>query len=376
MSSVFDTNKKPNHTESKAFLDPAGGVTIQRYDTLKYPAFDKFTDKQLGFFWRPEEIDVMKDSKDFKALTEHEQHIFTSNLKRQILLDSVQGRAPVVAFGPIVSLPELENWITTWTFSETIHSRSYTHIIRNIYSNPSKIFDELLDIAEIADCAEDISKNYDDLIELASWYNLLGEGTHTVNGKTVVVDLYELKKKLWIALMSVNILEGVRFYVSFACSWAFAELKKMEGNAKIIKLIARDENLHLGSTQLLLKTLRKDDSDFDKIAAETEADCVKMFVDAVEQEKAWANYLFKDGSMLGLNNQLLCEYIEYIAARRMTSVSLPKVYNQSNNPLPWTQKWIAGSDVQVAPQETEISSYTIGAVKQDVDSNTFKGFSL
>jgi ribonucleoside-diphosphate reductase beta chain len=376
MSSVFDTNKKPNHTKSKAFLDPNGGVTIQRYDTLKYPAFDKFTDKQLGFFWRPEEIDVMKDSKDFKELTEHEQHIFTSNLKRQILLDSVQGRAPIVAFGPIVSLPELENWITTWTFSETIHSRSYTHIIRNIYSNPSKIFDELLDIAEIADCAEDISKNYDDLIELASWYNLLGEGTHTVNGKTIVVDLYELKKKLWLALMSVNILEGVRFYVSFACSWAFAELKKMEGNAKIIKLIARDENLHLGSTQLLLKTLRKDDSDFDKIATETEADCVKMFVDAVEQEKAWANYLFKDGSMLGLNNQLLCEYIEYIAARRMVSVSLPKVYNQSNNPLPWTQKWIAGSDVQVAPQETEISSYTIGAVKQDVDSNTFKGFSL
>jgi ribonucleoside-diphosphate reductase beta chain len=376
MSSVFDTSKKPNHTVSKAFLDPAGGVTIQRYDTLKYPAFDKFTDKQLGFFWRPEEIDVMKDSKDFKALTEHEQHIFTSNLKRQILLDSVQGRAPVEAFSPIVSLPELENWIITWTFSETIHSRSYTHIIRNIYSNPSKIFDELLDIAEIVDCAEDISKNYDDLIELASWYNLLGEGTHTVNGKTVVVDLYELKKKLWLALMSVNILEGVRFYVSFACSWAFAELKKMEGNAKIIKLIARDENLHLGSTQLLLKTLRKDDSDFDKIAAETEADCVKMFVDAVEQEKAWAHYLFKDGSMLGLNNQLLCEYIEYIAARRMTSVSLPKVYNQSNNPLPWTQKWIAGADVQVAPQETEISSYTIGAVKQDVDSNTFKGFSL
>jgi ribonucleoside-diphosphate reductase beta chain len=376
MSSVFDTKNKSNHTESKAFLDPNGGVTIQRYDTLKYPAFDKFTDKQLGFFWRPEEIDVMKDSKDFKALTEHEQHIFTSNLKRQILLDSVQGRAPVEAFSPIVSLPELENWIITWTFSETIHSRSYTHIIRNIYSNPSKIFDELLDIAEIADCAEDISKNYDDLIELASWYNLLGAGTHTVNGKSVVVDLYELKKKLWLALMSVNILEGVRFYVSFACSWAFAELKKMEGNAKIIKLIARDENLHLGSTQLLLKTLRKDDSDFDKIAAETEAECVKMFVDAVEQEKAWANYLFKDGSMLGLNNRLLCEYIEYIAARRMVSVSLPKVYNQSNNPLPWTQKWIAGSDVQVAPQETEISSYTIGAVKQDVDSNTFKGFSL
>lgn len=376
MSTVFNIDNRSDHTKSLAFLDPNGGPSIQRYDTLKYPAFDKFTDKQLGFFWRPEEIDVMKDSKDFKELTEHEQHIFTSNLKRQILLDSVQGRAPVESFSPIVSLPELENWIITWTFSETIHSRSYTHIIRNIYSNPSKIFDELLDIAEIVDCAEDISKNYDDLIEMASWYNLLGEGTHTVNGKPVVVDLYELKKKLWLALMSVNILEGVRFYVSFACSWAFAELKKMEGNAKIIKLIARDENLHLGSTQLLLKTLRKDDSDFEKIAAETEADCVKMFVDAVEQEKAWADYLFKDGSMLGLNKQLLCEYIEHIAGKRMINVSLPKVYNQTSNPLPWTQKWIAGAEVQVAPQETEISSYTIGAVKQDVDGNTFKGFSL
>jgi ribonucleoside-diphosphate reductase beta chain len=376
MASVFDINNKSNHTTVKAFLDPSGGPTIQRYDTMKYPSFDKFTDKQLGFFWRPEEVDVMKDAKDFKALTEHEQHFFTSNLKRQILLDSVQGRAPAEAFGSIVSLPELENWIITWTFSETIHSRSYTHIIRNIYSNPSKIFDGMLDIEEIIDCAEDISKNYDELIELAGYYNLLGEGTHTVNGNTVVVDLYELKKKLWLALMSVNILEGVRFYVSFACSWAFAELKKMEGNAKIIKLIARDENLHLGSTQLLLKTLRKDDPDFETIAIETEEACIKMFVDAVEQEKAWADYLFKDGSMLGLNKQLLCEYIEHIAAKRMSHVSLPKVYNQATNPLPWTQKWIAGAEVQVAPQETEISSYTIGAVKQDVSGDTFKGFSL
>ena len=376
MASVFDINNKSNHTTVKAFLDPSGGPTIQRYDTMKYPSFDKFTDKQLGFFWRPEEVDVMKDAKDFKALTEHEQHIFTSNLKRQILLDSVQGRAPVEAFGSIVSLPELENWIITWTFSETIHSRSYTHIIRNIYSNPSKIFDGMLDIEEIIDCAEDISKNYDELIELAGYYNLLGEGTHTVNGNTVVVDLYELKKKLWLALMSVNILEGVRFYVSFACSWAFAELKKMEGNAKIIKLIARDENLHLGSTQLLLKTLRKDDPDFETIAVETEEACIKMFVDAVEQEKAWADYLFKDGSMLGLNKQLLCEYIEHIAAKRMSHVSLPKVYSQATNPLPWTQKWIAGAEVQVAPQQTQISSYTIGAVKQDVSGDTFKGFSL
>ncbi len=376
MSSVFDVTNKSNHVENLAFLDPSGGVTIQRYDTMKYPSFDKFTDKQLGFFWRPEEVDTYRDGKDFKNLTEHEKHIFTSNLKRQILLDSVQGRAPAESFGSIVSLPELENWIITWTFSETIHSRSYTHIIRNVYNNPSIIFDELMDIPEIVDCAGDISKYYDDLIEGAMYYNLLGEGTHTVNGKKVVVDLRELKKKLWLAIMSVNILEGVRFYVSFACSWAFAELKKMEGNAKIIKFIARDENLHLGSTQLLLKTLKKDDPVFAEIAKETEEESIKMFTDAVDQEKAWADYLFKDGSMLGLNRDLLSEYIEHIAMKRMNNAGLPKVYNVTTNPLPWTQKWIAGSDVQVAPQETEITSYINGGTKQDVSKDTFKGFAL
>jgi ribonucleoside-diphosphate reductase beta chain len=374
--SVFDVENRVDHTTVKMFLDPSGGPTIQRYDQLKYKSFDKLTDSQLGFFWRPEEVDIYQDAKDFKSLTTHEQHIFTSNLKRQILLDSVQGRAPVEAFNPIVSLPEIENWIQTWTFSETIHSRSYTHIIRNVYSNPSKVFDEMMDIEEIVDCAGDISKYYDDLITMSSWYNLLGEGRHAINGDIVVVDLYELKKLLWLTLMSVNILEGVRFYVSFACSWAFAELKKMEGNAKIIKLIARDENLHLGSTQLMLRTLKKDDSDYIKIAEETRDECIKMFVDAVDQEKAWADYLFKDGSMIGLNAQLLSEYIEYICTRRMRHVDLESPYNVKNNPLPWTQKWISGAEVQVAPQETEITSYVSGGTKQDVSTDTFKGFSL
>ena len=374
--SVFDVNNRTDHTKVKMFLDPSGGPTIQRYDQLKYKSFDKLTDSQLGFFWRPEEVDIYQDAKDFKSLTDHEKHIFTSNLKRQILLDSVQGRAPVEAFNPIVSLPEMENWIQTWTFSETIHSRSYTHIIRNVYSNPSKVFDELMDIAPIVDCADSISKYYDELIEMSSYYNLLGEGTHTVNGKKVVVDLYELKKLLWLTLMSVNILEGVRFYVSFACSWAFAELKKMEGNAKIIKLIARDENLHLGSTQLMLRTLKKDDPDFIKIADETKDECIQMFVDAVDQEKAWADYLFQDGSMIGLNAELLSEYIEYICTRRMKHVDLESPYNVKNNPLPWTQKWISGAEVQVAPQETEITSYVSGGTKQDVSTDTFKGFSL
>jgi ribonucleoside-diphosphate reductase beta chain len=374
--SVFDVKNRVDHTSVSSFLDPSGGPTIQRYDTLKYKQFDQLTDKQLGFFWRPEEVDIYQDAKDFKALTEHEQHIFTSNLKRQILLDSVQGRAPAESFGSIVSLPELENWIITWTFSETIHSRSYTHIIRNVYSNPSKIFDEMMDIQEIVDCADSISGYYDELIKMAGYYNLLGEGRHAINGDIVVVDLYEMKKLLYLTLMSVNILEGVRFYVSFACSWAFAELKKMEGNAKIIKLIARDENLHLASTQMMLKLLRKEDPDFEKIAKETEAECIQMFVEAVDQEKAWADYLFKDGSMIGLNSELLSQYIEYIATRRMTNVKLNSPYNAKSNPLPWTQKWISGAEVQVAPQETEITSYVQGGTKQDVSTDTFKGFSL
>ena len=373
---VLNLKKNRDHTQSLAFLDAEGSIGMQRYDTLKYRQFDKLTDKQLGFFWRPEEVDVLRDAKDFKDLTPFEQHIFTANLKRQILLDSVQGRSPNLAFLPIVTLPELETWIETWAFSETIHSRSYTHIIRNVYSDPGKVFDEMLDIEEIVTCGKDISKYYDDLIEYSTWYQMLGEGSHTVNGRTVEVSLYELKRRLWLALASVNVLEGIRFYVSFACSWAFAELKKMEGNAKIIKFIARDENVHLAFTQQVLKILPQDDPDFVKIRKETEAEMLEMFDDAVRQEKAWAKYLFKDGSMIGLNEQLLGDYVEWIAHKRMTAIGLSGHYKGGSNPLPWTQKWIAGADVQVAPQETEISSYIVGGTKQDVTENTLAGLSL
>ena len=374
--SVFDSTNKKDATKVNCFFDDA--PTIARYDKQKYPWIEKLTDKQLGFFWRPEEVDIYKDAKDFKDLTVHEQHIFTSNLKRQILLDSVQGRAPTMAFGPICSLPELETWITTWTFSETIHSRSYTHIIRNIYPNPSKVFDELTDIPEIVECAGDISKYYDQLIQYNQYLNANAKLLIQWNEKDGErkYNLYNHKKALWLALMSVNILEGVRFYVSFACSWAFAEVKKMEGNAKIIKFIARDENLHLAGTQQLLKALQKEDEDFARIAEETRDECVKLFTDAVEQEKAWARYLFKDGSMVGLNEALLSDYIEWIANKRMTAIGLPTTYKGGSNPLPWTQKWISGSEVQVAPQETEITSYVNGGVKKDVNSDTFKGFSL
>ena len=374
--SVFNINNKTNHTQALAFLDPNGPCTLQRYETLKYKQFDKLTDKQLGFFWRPEEVDVLRDAKDFKELTDFEQHIFTSNLKRQILLDSVQGRSPNLAFLPLVSIPELETWIETWAFNETIHSRSYTHIIRNVYNDPSRVFDELTDIEEIVNCAKDISKYYDDVIEANTWYQALGVGKHQVNGKEIVVDLYDLKRKLWLAINSVNALEGIRFYVSFACSWAFAELKKMEGNAKIIKLIARDENLHLAFTQSLIKILPGDDPDFAKLKEECKAECEAMFLKAAEQEKDWAKYLFKDGSMIGLNQVLLAQYVDWLTCKRMTAVGLDCGTKPGSNPLPWTTKWIAGSDVQVAPQETEITTYVIGGTKQDVDNNTFKGFSL
>ena len=318
----------------------------------------------------------MRDSKDFKDLTPYEQHIFTSNLKRQIVLDSVQGRSPNLALLPLATIPEIETWIETWAFNETIHSRSYTHIIRNVYADPSKVFDSLMDVEEIVSCGTDISKYYDDLIEYHRMYEYLGVGEHTVNGKKVIVDEYELKRRLWLCINSVNVLEGIRFYVSFACSWAFAELKKMEGNAKIIKLIARDENIHLASTQHLLKMMPQDDRDFVKIKKECEPEVTEMFKSAVDQEEAWAKYLFQNGSMIGLNEELLKDYIQWIANKRMSSLGLVSPYKGGSDPLPWTQKWISGGEVQVAPQETEISSYTIGAVKQDVDQDTLKGFSL
>lgn len=373
---VLNLHRDRDHTSSLAFFDPQGGLGMQRYETMKYRQIDKLTDKQLGFFWRPEEVDVLRDAKDFRDLTDWEQHIFTSNLKRQIILDSVQGRSPNLALLPIVTLPEVETWIETWAFFETIHSRSYTHIIRNIYSDPSQIFDDMLDVQEIVACGRDISKYYDSLIEYSSWYRLLGAGTHECNGNTIHIDQHELKKRLWLCMASVNVLEGIRFYVSFACSWAFAELKKMEGNAKIIKFIARDENVHLAFTQQMLKLLPQDDLDYQSIREETKDEISQMYINAVEQEKAWARYLFRDGSMIGLNELLLCEYVEWIAHKRMTAIGITSPYRGGSNPLPWTAKWIAGAEVQVAPQETEIASYVVGGTKQDVTDETLKGMSL
>ena len=212
--SVFSINEK-SHLEKNMFFDES--VDIQRFEKLKYPSIEKLTESQKGFFWTPEEVDLSKDRIDFKGLSEHEKHIFTANLKRQILLDSVQGRGPNLVLLPYASLPEVENFIETWAFFEgAIHSKSYTHIIRNIYPNSSEVFDTMLDIPEITQCADDISKYYDDLDKYGTYYRMLGYGTHTVNGETIVIEPYELKKKMWLCLHSVLVLEAIRFYVSFA----------------------------------------------------------------------------------------------------------------------------------------------------------------
>ncbi|MGF1686433.1 ribonucleotide-diphosphate reductase subunit beta [Photobacterium japonica] len=354
-------------------------VNVARYDQQKFEIFEKLIEKQLSFFWRPEEVDVSGDRIDYNNLPDHERHIFISNLKYQTLLDSIQGRSPNVALLPIVSLPELETWIETWSFSETIHSRSYTHIIRNIVNDPAIVFDDIVTNEHIIKRAGDISGYYDNLIAATNDYHRLGEGLHTINGTAVNVNLRELKKKLYLCMMSVNALEAIRFYVSFACSFAFAERELMEGNAKIIKLIARDEALHLTGTQHILNLLRNghDDPEMAEIAQECKQESFQIFKDAAEQEKEWAEYLFKDGSMIGLNKNILCQYVEYITNLRMTAVGLEHAYpGATQNPIPWINSWLSSDNVQVAPQEAEISSYLVGQIDNDVSVDDLGDFEL
>ena len=370
--------QKPNNalTEPMFFGQP---VNVARYDQQKFDIFEKLIEKQLSFFWRPEEVDVSRDRIDYANLPEHEKHIFISNLKYQTLLDSIQGRSPNVALLPLVSIPELETWIETWSFSETIHSRSYTHIIRNIVNDPSVVFDDIVQNKHIIARAEEIACYYDDLIEYTQYYNLLGVGEHEINGKTVVINLHELKKKLYLCLMCVNVLEAIRFYVSFACSFAFAERELMEGNAKIIKLIARDEALPLTGTQQMLNLMRTgaDDPEMAVIAAETEEECFRLFRRAAIQEKDWAEYLFKDGSMIGLNKDILGQYVEYITNLRMQAVGLPPAFEHAKqNPIPWINAWLSSDNVQVAPQEVEVSSYLVGQIDAELNEDDLSDFEL
>lgn len=373
--STFNQNKN-NQLLEHMFLGQ--NVNVSRYDQQKHQIFEKLIEKQLSFFWRPEEVDVTRDRIDYMNLPEHEKHIFISNLKYQTLLDSVQGRGPNVAFLPIISIPELETWAETWGFSETIHSRSYTHIIRNIVNDPSIVFEDVVDNEHITRRAGTVSKYYDKLIGLINQYYYLGEGTHVVNGKRVVVTLREIKKACYLCLQSVNALEAIRFYVSFACSFAFAERKLMEGNAKIIRLIARDEALHLTGTQHILNLMQygHDDPEMVEIAEECKQQSIDMFLEVVEQEKEWATYLFKDGSMIGLSEGILCQYVEYIANIRMNAIGLGTPFLTKTNPIPWINSWLVSDNVQVAPQEVEVSSYLVGQIDSAVDEGAFDDFQL
>ena len=340
---------------------------VQRFDTYKYPVFDKLTQTQLGYFWRPEEVSLQKDRSDFASFRPEQKHIFTSNLKYQTLLDSVQGRGPAIAFLPYCSLPELESCIVTWDFFETLHSRSYTHIIKNVYSNPSDVLDRIVDEEQIVKRATSVTKYYDDFIEYAKQWDVNGKGSTRV-----------LKKKLYLAMANVNMLEGLRFYVSFACTFAFGELKLMEGSAKILSLIARDESQHLAITTHIIKNwMAGDDKEMKPLIKECEDEVIKMWKNCVNEEKQWCNFLFKDGSIIGLNERLLSSYVEYIANKRMKALGFDPIYDApKQNPLPWTQHWLSSKGMQVAPMETEIESYIIGGIKHDVEKDQFSKFKL
>jgi len=371
---VTSFNKK-NVDFTKEFMFFGEQPNISRFDVQKFPIFKELYTKQLGFFWKPDEIDLSKDSRDFKILADHEKHIFIKNLMFQTFLDSVQSRSPQLAFLPHISSPELENMIGLWGMIEGLHSFSYSWIIQNVFTNPTEILDTIITDANILNRADPVTKYYDDFMQYSKWYQVLGAGTHEIDGDTYTISLRELKKKLLLCVASVNVLEGVRFYASFACSFSFAERGLMEGNAKIITLIARDENLHLAVTQNILKKWAngEDDPEMAELYKQ-EIDTIKqMYLDCVEQEKAWSKYLFKDGAMLGLTEDILNEYVSYIAGKRMKSIGIKHDFT-TRNPLSWTDKYLVGSNVQVAPQETEISSYLVGGVKHDISQNTFQDF--
>ena len=374
---VFNKEEVDTKKQPMFFGKPLG---VQRYDAFKYPVFDRLTTQMLGYFWRPEEVSLQKDRSDYQSLRPEQKHIFTSNLKYQILLDSVQGRGPGMAFAPYCALPELESAMNVWQFMEMIHSKSYTYIIKNVYPDPSEVFDTILNDERILDRAKSVTRAYDEFINEAQQWgqsNLWKDGWENTQAKDN--SLNELKRKLYRAVANVNILEGIRFYVSFACSFAFGELKLMEGSAKIISLISRDENQHLVLTQNIMKNwMNGDDPEMQQIAEEEKDNVISMFKNAVREEKEWAQYLFKDGSMIGLNDKLLSQYVEWIANKRMKALGLDPIYDQPlrNNPLPWTQHWISSKGLQVAPQETEVESYVVGGIKQDMKKNSFSGFKL
>lgn len=357
MKSIFNL-KNVDPMSQPLFLGKDLGV--QRYDLVKYPIFKELDSKQMMNFWRPEEMELKKDRSDFQTLTDNEKFIFTSNLKYQTMLDSVICRG-VPTLLEFVTNTELEACMMTWQFFEKIHSQSYSYIIQNVYSDTREVFGGIYEDKEIIKRAKSAMAAYNDLMGMACDSNKIAD----------------VKKQIYMTVMSINILEAVRFYVSFVCSFAFAENKKMVGNADIVKLIKRDEALHLSNTQEILKILQNEESEgFCKIAEQCQEDAVLMFDDAAKEEKEWASYLFKDGSMIGLNETVLHQYIDWLCMSRRKTIGLP-YDNVGKNPIAgWTEPWMNSESVQVAPQEHEITSYKIGASKNDLDGMDFGDLEL
>lgn len=359
--SVFNTNQF-DHTKQYMFFGE--GLGVARFDTMKYPKFDKLVEQHHGYFWRPSEVDLSKDRIDFQErMSDIDRRIFTANLQYQILLDSVQGRSPVEVLLPICSLPELEAWIETWSFGETIHSRSYTHIIRNVMNDPSEVFDGITSISEILQRADMVTSAYDELEQLVYKYKL------------GMVEAKELHLPLFKCMISVYALEAIRFYVSFACSYSFNERKLMEGNCKIIKLINREEYLHQGATHFILtRWLRNmDDPAMYKVAMDNLHLIPQILKETGEQEKSWGRWLFKDGTVLGLNEKIIDSYVEYLVDRSCTELGQPEVYGvlAKGNPLPWMDAYTQSDNVQLSPQETELSSYIVGGMDSNLDNFEF-----
>ncbi len=338
-------NKKLNIDPTKQPLFFGEDLSLQRYDKFKYPVFFELYKNQMQFNWRPQQIDLKKDRVDFNTLSDNEKFILTSNLKYQTLMDSVIARG-IGTITQHISNLELQACCTEWARFETLHSYSYTYIIKNVYPNPEQIFDSILEDENIMVRANSVAKDYDLMMHCKD----------------------DLSSQVYLTLISINILQAIRFYVSFACTFAFAQGKRMIGNADIVKLIQRDQNLHLQITQNLIKILKDTkEQGFQDVCKSNEDKAVQMFKQAVEQEKAWAKHLFKGGSLLGLNESLLCDYIQYLANVRMKAIGLPQVYLPRKNPLGWLKSWQDSSGLQVAPQQTEILSYKIGASDNDVD---------
>lgn len=354
----YNLHKQTNYLKRKMFLDPEGPVTVQRFEEVKYPKIQKFEELARGFFWVPEEISLTKDKIDHKEASDAVKHIFTSNLLRQTALDSIQGRAPSQVFGPVISIPELEALVNNWSFFETnIHSKSYSHIIRNVYGVPKDEFNKIHNTSEIVSMAANIGRYYEALHQL-NCRKELGEE----------ISLYEHKRAIWLALNASYALEALRFMVSFATSLAMVENRIYIGNGNIISLILQDELLHTEWTAWLINTVVKDDDDFIKISEECRAEVYSMYLDVIKEEKAWADYLFTKGVVIGLNPAILKDFVDYTAFTRLKDIGVKYLEEHpKTNPIPWFNKHVNINKKQTALQENESTNYVIGVMSDVVD---------